>query len=106
MADNNEWNDKIGFNNAAAVTITLPGRCYSYEIYSNDDAIYVAEDEVATASSYRIPQNTISERIIPCNTISILGVGGAGLAEVKAIPLLPTGAITDAEVYATRAPVK
>lgn len=104
--DKNEWNIKIGFNNVTATTGTLPGQCYSYEIYTNDDSIYVDEDEVATAASYRVPQNTISERIIPCKTISVLGVGGNGLAEIKAIPLLPNGAITDDEVYATIAPVK
>lgn len=105
MANKNEDNEKIGFNNVTATTVTLQGRCFSYEIYTNDDSIYVAEDEEATAASYRIPQNTISERIIPCNSISVLGVSGSGLAEVKLIPM-ENWAITDQEVMDTRSPVK
>ncbi len=105
MADKNEENEKISFNNVTATTRTLPGRFLSYEIYSNDDAIYVAEDEDATVGSYRIPKDVISERIIPCNSISVLGVSGTGLAEVKFIPM-ENWAITDQEVMDTRAPVK
>lgn len=105
MANKNEDNEKISFNNTTATTRTLQGRCFSYEIFSNDGAIYVAEDEDATIGSYRIPKDVISERIIPCNSISVLGVSGAGLAEIKLIPM-ENWAISDQEVMDVRAPVK
>jgi len=103
--EKNEANIKIGFNAATSTAVALPGRCFSYEIYSNDDSIYVDEDEDATVGSYRVPKDTISERIVPCTTISVLGVSGAGLAEVKAVPM-ENWAITDQAVMDVRAPVK
>lgn len=103
MSNKNADNEKISFNNSSAVPVTLQGRCFAYEIYSEDDDIYVAEDGVATSSSYRVPQNTISERVIPCNTISVLGVSGSGTAYIKLIPM-ENWAITDQAVMDVRMP--
>ena len=105
MGNKNEDNEKVAFNNATATAVTLQGRCFSYEIYSEDDDIYVAEDEVATSASYRIPQNTISERLIPCNSISVLGVSGSGDAIIKLVPM-ENWAITDQAVMDVRLPMR
>lgn len=90
-------NYKGSFNIVSPTTITFDHQCYSYEIRSDDGDYYVEENEVATVGSFRIRQGHTSERIIPCQFISILGVSGVGLCEIKTV-VLHQG-ISDERVY-------
>lgn len=78
---------KISFNALTATTLSMDHRCYSYEIRSDDDDIFVAENEDASMASFRILRSHTSERIIPCQQVSVLGVSGVGLAELKTVVL-------------------
>ena len=97
---------KLSFNALNATYCVLDYRCYSYEIRSDDNDYYVEEgqDEVrlATMASFRIPKGHTSERIIPCKYISVLGVSGSGLCEIKTVPF--DQGISDTQVIVTRIP--
>lgn len=90
-------NYKIIFNALTPTTLTMDHQCYSYEIRTDDDDIYVAENEDATVGSFRIRMGHTSERIVPCEQVSVLGVSGGGLAELKTV-VLHQG-ISDDRVY-------
>lgn len=105
-----ERNYKVGFDNVTPVTITFDEKCSAYEIHTEDDAIYVKEDATSIAAltfplNYRIPQNVIAERAIACRSITVLGVSGSGLVEIKTIPMA-FNTISEEEVFNTRAPVR
>lgn len=97
---------KLAFNPINSTYCVLDFRCYSYEIRSDDNDYYVQEGEnelvPATMASFRIPKGHTSERIIPCKYISVKGVSGNGLCEIKTVPL--DQGICDNDVIATRRP--
>lgn len=111
-----EINDTAVFNAATAVEIIFGELIYSYTIYSEDEVYHVQEDADDVwdalsaankkANSHRHPVNVIHESVIPCRKISIIGESGGGTVHVKAVPLQSNAAISDAEVYETRAPMR
>lgn len=101
-----EENHQITFNALTSTLCLFDDFIASYEIYSEDAAMFVKEDDkalgtvTATSSHHRVPKNTIHESVIPCRAVGVLGDGAGGTAHVKAIPL--RDGISDLEVERTR----
>lgn len=79
-------NFKGAFTNLASATVTWADRISSFILAVEGDDVYFEPDGDATGASRKLFKDTEYSLNIPCLTIGIIGVSGAGTYEILGIP--------------------